>query len=117
MSGESKIGNQIKVMNAKPVRQPVNWELEDGKVVIVVKKHFTKLERLLQKYLKGPENVRIPLDSLGSAIWLLCDGKHTIKEICEEMHKNYKEKIEPVAPRVTKFLVMLLRRNFIRLEK
>lgn len=105
------------VINAKPIRQPVNWSLENNRVVIVVKKHFTRLEKFLQKYLKGPEEVRVPLDEIGSDIWLLCDSKHTIKDICKELSEKYKEVIEPAAPRITKFLTMLLRRNFIRLEK
>ncbi|MDI6856059.1 MAG: PqqD family protein [Candidatus Thermoplasmatota archaeon] len=113
----NKARKAVDIMNSIPIKQAVSWSLENGRVVIVVKKHFTKLEKFLQKYLKGPEYVKVPLDTLGSAIWLLCDGEHTIKDICDEMSKSYKEAIEPAVPRITKFLAMLLRRNFIRLEK
>ncbi len=113
VAGNSK---KDRIINAKPVKQSVNWSLENDKVVIVVKKHFTKLEKFLQKYFKGPGYVRVPLDTIGSDIWLLCDGNHTIADICKEIHEKYKESIEPAAPRITKFLAMLLRMNFIRLE-
>lgn len=104
------------VFDAKPVRQEVKWDIENGTAVLIFKKNFTRFERALQRFLKGPENVRLRLDNKGTDIWLMCDGNNSIKGICEKMNEKYREDIEPVVPRVTKFLVMLLQRNLIKLK-
>jgi hypothetical protein len=103
------------ILNIRPVRNPVYWKKENGLVVIIYKKHFTRFERWLHKYIGGPEYIRRPLDEKGTVIWELCDGKHTVRDICNELDKRFKEEVEPVFPRVQKFLEMLLRLNLIRL--
>ncbi|MEM2869525.1 MAG: PqqD family protein [Thermoplasmata archaeon] len=69
------------------------------------------------KKLGGSPEIRRRLDRPGSDIWFLCDGRHTVAEICDEMDKKYREELEPVLTRVTKFLEMLLARNLIYLRK
>jgi hypothetical protein len=46
----------------------------------------------------------------------MCDGEHTIKDICEEMDRKYKEEMEPVVRRVGKFIEMLLKLNLVTLR-
>jgi len=46
----------------------------------------------------------------------MCDGKHTLKDICTELDEQYHEEIEPVLDRVWKFLEKLLSINLIRLS-
>lgn len=112
----AKTARAEKVLSAKPIRSEVKWEVENDRVIITFKKQFTRFERFLQRWLKGPENIRVRLDEKGSYIWHLCDGKHSIKDICRKVDERYKEAIEPVGPRVTRFLTLLLQRNLIRLE-
>jgi hypothetical protein len=88
---------------------------KDGLVVIRIKKNFGRFERALRKVAGGPEFLNIPLDVQGSRIWELCDGKHNINEIAKIVYAEFKEDIEPVLPRVVKFLELLLKRNFINL--
>jgi hypothetical protein len=45
----------------------------------------------------------------------MCDGKTDILHICINIDANYKEEMEPVLPRVLKFLEMLLKRGLLRL--
>lgn len=101
-----------------PKRLGVKWEKEeDGVVVVTFKKNFTRFEKILQRFLKGPENIRLRMDKQGSDIWELCDGKHSVKDICDRMNKKYKEEIEPVPQRVSGFLQILLQRQLIILER
>ncbi len=88
----------------------------EGLVVIRIKKNFGRFERALRKVAGGPEFLRIPLDKQGTRIWELCDGKHNILHIAKIMYAEFKEDIEPVLPRVVKFLELLLKRNFIILK-
>jgi hypothetical protein len=88
----------------------------DGLVVIKIKKNFGRFERALRKVAGGPEFLKIPLDEQGTRIWELCDGKHNILQIAKIAYAEFKEDIEPVLPRVVKFLELLLKRNFISLK-
>ena len=99
-----------------PVRNSVKWVEENDKIVLIYPKDFSKLETWLHSRLGGPDTIRRPLDEVGSKIWIMCDGKHMVKDICDELDEQYHEDIEPVLDRVTKFLEILLRSNLIKLS-
>ena len=106
-----------KILTAYPVRTKVNWRKKNGIVVIVYPKSLTRFEKKLQKRIGGPEEVRRTLDERGSIIWVLSDGRHNIKEICDVLDARYREDIEPVLEYVHQVLVVLLERNLLRLER
>lgn len=99
-----------------PARQPVKWRVEDDVVVVSYRKRFTPLERWLHKRLGGPTQVRRPLDECGTLIWTLCDGRHTVLEICDEVDGRFHESVEPVFRTVVAFLERLHRTGLIRME-
>jgi hypothetical protein len=105
-----------KMLTVYPVRAPVKWSREGDRVVLTYPKDFNKFERTLHKRLGGPDVIRRPLDEKGSKIWELCDGRHTLQDICGEMDELFREEIEPVLDRVWKFLEILLKLNLIHLE-
>jgi hypothetical protein len=105
-----------RVLTVYPVRNPVKWVRENDRIVLIYKKDFTRFEKKLQNKIGGPEDIRRPLDDKGSRIWEMCDGQHTLKDICGEMDELFHEEIEPVLDRVWKFLELLLQLNLIRLE-
>jgi hypothetical protein len=104
------------ILHSYPIRCPVKWRMENGRAVIIFKKSLSKIEKKLQKVIWGPENVRRPLDEIGTQIWILCDGEHTILDICTELDKKHHEKVEPVLKRVVGFLEILLKLDLVRLE-
>jgi len=106
-----------KVLGAYPLRAPVKWRMERGKAVIIYSKDLSKLEKKMRSVVGGPENIRRPLDEVGTDIWLMCDGKHTIFDICTKLDSKHHEKVEPVVKRVTSFLEILLKLNLLRLSK
>ncbi len=105
------------VLTCKPVRnEEVNWEEEDGKIVLIYPKNFTRFERFLHRRLGGPDNIRRPLDKKGTFIWNMCDGNHNVDEICRATYKEFKEDIEPVLRRVWGFLQILHNLNLITFD-
>jgi len=106
-----------KVLGAYPLRAPVKWRMERGKAVIIYSKNLSKLEKKVRSVVGGPENIRRPLDEVGTDIWLMCDGKHTILDICTHLDSKHHEKVEPVVKRVTTFLEILLKLNLLSLSK
>lgn len=100
-----------------PIRnEEVKWEEENGRVVLIYPKNFSRLERFLHRHLGGPKNIRRPLDDKGTFIWKMCNGKHNVHEICNGSYKEFKEDIEPVVKRVWGFLEILLKLNLITIE-
>ncbi len=97
--------------------EAVKWEEEDGIVILVYPKNFTRLERFLHKRIGGPADIRRPLDDKGTLIWKMCDGNHNVHQICQDCHDRFKEDIEPVVRRVWGFLETLLELHLITIEK
>jgi hypothetical protein len=105
------------MLSAKPLRnEAVKWEEEDGKIVLVYPKNFTRFERFLHRRVGGPSDIRRPLDEKGTLIWKMCDGEHNIHEICTDLYKEFREDIEPVLRRVWGFLEILHNLNLITFE-
>ena len=105
-----------RLLSVYPMRNRVKWKHRDDHVMLVYPKNFSKFETWMHKRIGGPDMIRRPLDEVGSKIWLMCDGKHTIQEMCTELDEQYHEEIEPVLDRVWKFLEILLGSNLIRLS-
>ena len=105
-----------RILTLYPVQNKVKWNIESERVVLVYPKDFSKFETWLQKRIGGPDMIRRPLDEVGSKIWLMCDGKHNVNDICTELDEIYHEDVEPVLDRVSRFLEMLLRSNLVRLS-
>lgn len=111
-----------RVLASFPVRNfspDLRWykKKKDGLVVIKIRKRLSRFETRLRRMVGGPEFLRVPLDGPGSMIWDLCDGEHDIEDIAKRVHDDFKEEVEPVLPRVIKFVELLLRRNLIVLVK
>ncbi len=105
-----------RLLSIYPVRNQVKWQKEDDKVVLIYPKDFSKFESWLHKRIGGPDTIRRPMDEVGSRIWLMCDGRHTVNDICSELDEIYHEDVEPVLDTVSKFLEVLARSNLIRLS-
>lgn len=132
MSGKSKPGKKGRgipigevppklrgILLAVPIRNEgqLEWEADAGGIVTIThRKDLKRWELWLMKKVGGSPVVRRKLDIPGSDIWQLCDGTNTVADICDRMDRKYKEDIEPVLTRVTKFLEMLLVRNLIFLQ-
>lgn len=106
-----------RMLKVYPIRTCVKWEKEGKIVVITYKKDFGRFEGWIHRRIGGPSEIKRPFDEKGTKIWEMCDGKHTIFDICTEMDRKYKEDIEPVLKRVLGFLEILLFRGLLRLEE
>jgi len=107
------------VLSAVPVRNEafLKWEkTPEGLVTVTHAKNLGRFERWLMKKVGGSPTIKRKLDAPASDIWVLCDGKHMVAEICSILDGKYNEKIEPVLTRVVRFLEILLARNLIFLK-
>lgn len=79
-------------LSAYPVRNPdVTWrELESNEVVVTVKRPSKATWRIISWLFYVPESRDISLDEVGSFIWQLCDGEHSVADLVEALVKEYK---------------------------
>ena len=99
-----------------PIRSEVEWFYRGDIIVLEYPKNLSKLERRLNKIIKGPDNIKRPLDEVGTLLWEMSDGKHSLLEIYYKEQEIFHERIEPLDKVVGAFLETLLKLGLIRLD-
>lgn len=56
---------------------------------------------------------KLDLDEIGSLVYPLCDGEHTVAEIAAALKERFGEKVEPLEPRLAVFIQEMFKRNLI----
>ncbi len=92
-------------------------EINDNIVTVLIPKFKNKfiVKHIVPK-LKSP-NIKLKLDEIGSATWLLLDGKKDVRTISKHLLEKFGEKIEPVNQRLTKFLTNLYEQRLITFKE
>jgi hypothetical protein len=92
----------------------IEHEIGSDDLVILLAPRFKNafLRKHLQPRLKRPF-LKVNLDEIGSAVWLLCDGKRSVGEIAEPLRERFRETIEPCYDRLGQFMQHLEANRFI----
>ncbi len=105
-------------LNLIPVKtNGLKWNLlNDGRVELtVINKGFAN--KIAQVFFNAPEKSKIKLDEYGSLIWKNIDGIKTMDEISKILKETFKEKAEPLYPRIIQFMRILKNENYIVWKK
>jgi hypothetical protein len=111
-----KILKKANYLDLTPVRIFDHEIREDGKVDILLPRFKNEIARRMLKPHKKSNIIPIKLDEVGSAIWLMIDGKLRVLEISEKMKTLYPDKLQPPAEtekRITQFLSLLYQQKYI----
>ncbi len=116
-SERRKILKGANYLELTPLRLKKEEISEENLVTILIPKFQNKFAvRFINPNLKSPV-IRLKLDELGSAVWLLIDGKRTVDKIGQLLLEKFGNKIEPVNERLTKFLTGLYEQRFITFQE
>ncbi|MFO8080548.1 MAG: PqqD family protein [Armatimonadota bacterium] len=104
-----------KAFEARPVRNPsLKWRInEEGVVEVIVPRRKDMFGRVLGFLFFVPENRPITLDEVGSAVWHLCDGEHTVDGIVRALSKDYKLQRREVEVSLTEYLRTLGKKGMV----
>ncbi len=104
------------IKDAYPVRI-CEFEENDGLVtVLFYKQKLNWLDRtIFKRWAQKP--MKIDLDNIGSFVWNLCDGKHSVFEIAELLKKEMGEDFEKPNERVELFIKQMYKNKLINLFK
>lgn len=94
----------------------IEWKESNGTVSLVFH-HDKIIERIIRIFIKRPKISTIDLDKIGSAVWLLIDGKKNVYEIGKNLKGEFGEKVEPLYDRLNMYLSYLNKRRWIFWEK
>lgn len=103
----------LNYLEVTPVHNYGGVEEENGLISVLIPRFTNKLlVKLLVPRLKKPF-VKAKLDEFGSEVWKQITGDRKVKEIAVNLVNKFGEKIQPVDERLTKFLTMIYKYNFI----
>lgn len=89
------------------------WSIEDGKVTVhMVHRGF--YAAIAQKFFHRPRISHIDLDSMGSFIFPLIDGKRTVGDIALLVKAQFGQEAEPLYDRLVQYMKILHNNGFIR---
>ncbi len=105
--------HEVNLLDLIPERVIGHDHNETGIVTLHAPRIKNKLlKRWLEPRLKRPF-IKVKLDEIGSAVWLLCNGKRNIGEIAGLISDRFGEKIEPCHDRLGVFFQQLDSARFI----
>lgn len=98
-----------------PVRsEHIVWSQSEDKKVTLDIENKGLFNTIAQKLFNKPRISHIHLDSIGSFVWPLIDGKRSIMEIGEMVEAELGEKAHPTYERLAKFFQILDSYGFIK---
>lgn len=104
------------MLRLKPTRsENIAWKVDEDGLVMIESKQVGLIARLLGMLFRFRPRKRIQLDELGSIVWQMCDGEHTIREIAQELIKRYKLERHEAEVSLITFIQQLIKRRLITL--
>ncbi|MDQ7815951.1 MAG: PqqD family protein [Melioribacteraceae bacterium] len=116
-SQRRKILKKANYLDLHPLRLHGEEISDENIVTIIIPKFKNKfIVQYIVPKLKSPD-IKLKLDEIGTATWLLLDGKKNVREISNLLMEKFGDKIEPVNQRLTKFLTGLYEQRLITFQE
>ncbi len=111
-----KILKSTSLLDLTPFRKIDHKLEEDGMATLLYPKFKNKK---VSKYMLGNKTpyIHMKLDEIGTASWLLIDGKKKVSQIANELSEKLGDKIHPVHDRLGKFLSQLYNNKYISFKE
>ena len=109
--------NKISLLDTIPVHAPHVWteKADDGCLTIVYHRFPNAwLRKLFGKWYS--QQIHVPLESFGTEVWQLIDGKRTTEEVIREVAMQHPDE-ENFPQRLAMYISKLHQDGFILLQK
>ncbi len=102
-------------MRALPVRNPgLKWVANDeGYAAVTLPRRNDLTGKALAWMFFVPESKPVILDEVGTFVWKLCDGEHSLSEIATLLCKEYKEGRKEMETSLVEYMKLLGKRGMI----
>ena len=87
------------------ISDKLEYEVDKDNIVTILEKQDHKVQKFFRKLkFRIPEYKKTSLDVYGSCVFLLIDGKKTVKNIGESLEEKYGDSVQPLYERLLLFL-------------
>ncbi len=98
----------------RPLRNPaLEWVVEEGQVVLEIKRVNNWKTKLLNIFVPLPESRRVVLDPIGTDVWQMLDGQNTIEDIGKALARKHKLTSRETELSLQQFFKELSRRGYV----
>ncbi|MCK5527274.1 MAG: PqqD family protein [Candidatus Latescibacteria bacterium] len=103
------------MLGSKPIRNElVHWERDDnGEVLITLTRQTGWKINLLAKIFYVPKERKIGLDEIGSQVWEMCDGKHTVDRMIRRLAQTHQLNRREAEVALTTYLRQLGKKRLV----
>lgn len=112
-----KILKNASAFDLTPIRIMNHAVDENGVVSILIPKFKNRIVKKYFEHLLKHPHIKLKLDEIGSAVWLLIDSDKKLGTIADELVVKFGEKIKPVEERLPKFISQLYEQSFISFKE
>jgi len=102
-------------LGALPLRnQALSYRMnEDNEAEVTIKRRDDWVGKLFARFFYVPKERKVVLESIGTEVWELCDGQHTVEEIARELAKRHKLTLREAEVALTQYLRTLGKKRLI----
>ncbi|MCM1122216.1 MAG: PqqD family protein [Eubacterium sp.] len=101
-----------------PERAPeLTWSPDEEGIITLEVENTGVFNRIAQKLLKKPRYTKVHMEKYGSFLWPLIDGKRTVMELADLQKAEFGDEVEPLYPRVVKYMQIMESYHFIKLKE
>ena len=122
IEGKPKITRE-QMLAARPIRHPkIEWAREERRTdnvpvaLLRIPRLHNRWADLIAKWLQVPDFKRIELDEIGSDVWEMCDGGHSVDAISKAIGTSYRLNRRQAEVSVAAYLKMLAERRLLALR-
>ena len=119
IAGKPKITRE-QMLCVRPQRNPkVEWAREPRRsdealvALLRIPRLRGRWADLVAKWLTVPDFKKVELDEIGSDVWEMCDGSHTVETIAKAIGVSYRLNKRQAEVSVTAYLRMLAERRLV----
>ena len=102
-------------LNALPVRNTLveYRRTEEGEIEISIPRREDLIGKLMALVFFVPKKRKVVLEAVGSDVWEMCDGQHTVSQIIDALVKKHKLTRREVEASLTEYLRKLGKRRLV----
>ena len=94
----------------------LTWSADEEGIIVLEVENTGAFNRMAQKLFKKPKVTKVHMEKYGSFLWPLIDGEKTVMELADLQKEEFGEEVEPLYPRVVKYMQIMESYHFIRFK-
>ncbi|MBD5524655.1 MAG: PqqD family protein [Lachnospiraceae bacterium] len=108
---------QVNYLDLIPERAAeLTWSEDEEGLIILEVENTGVFNRVAQKLFKRPKYTKVHMEKYGSFLWPLIDGERTVMELADLQKAEFGDEVEPLYPRVAKYMQIMESYHFIKFK-